>query len=127
LDDVNNGGPDAWALPAPFFEGTDELRFARSAGVVFCGPSAVFLPPIELARHGDIEKADGPQEDSKVLEAQEFELSYMPISKGFHTVGGLRVLLLEDRYPEDVPEDKTSREVKILKEWDVVSEIWVST
>ncbi|KAJ6606590.1 hypothetical protein DFH09DRAFT_1120715 [Mycena vulgaris] len=129
LDDGANG--NAWTLPPPFFEGADELRVAKS-GVVFCGNSALFLRPIEFIRPvGDGEQAEG-DEDIKVQESQDFELHYVPVSKGFTTVGGLRVILLEDRLLEessDTLDDKPAfpTEPKILKEWDVVAEIWVST
>ncbi|KAF7359405.1 hypothetical protein MSAN_01283100 [Mycena sanguinolenta] len=59
LDDRTGTGP---TLPPPFFEGADELKFANAkAGVVFCGASTVFLPPIELARPApaDEETAEG--------------------------------------------------------------------
>ncbi|KAJ7168080.1 hypothetical protein C8R43DRAFT_983023 [Mycena crocata] len=129
LDDGGDG--TAWALPPPFFEGADELRVAKS-GAVFCGASAVILPPIEFARPvSGHDKVGGEEEDVKVHQAQDFELSYMPVVKGFSTVGGIRVLLLEDKYLDessDAQDDKPLRtEIKILKEWDVVAEIWVST
>ncbi|KAJ6500407.1 hypothetical protein C8R45DRAFT_1071056 [Mycena sanguinolenta] len=130
LDDRTGTGP---TLPPPFFEGADELKFANvKVGVVFCGPSTVFLPPIELMRPApaDAEKADG--EDHKVQVVQDFELQYMPVTKGFNTVGGLRVLLLEDKYLDessDGHDDKVPirAEGKTLKEWDVMAEIWVPT
>jgi hypothetical protein len=129
LDDGANGG--APTLPPPFFEGADELKFSKS-GVVFCGSSAVFLQPIELARPaGDGENSDG-DEDGKIQGVQDFELHYMPVSKGFSTVGGLRVILLEDKYLEDSSDAQDDKspfrpEAKILKEWDIVAEVWVST
>ncbi|KAJ7470381.1 hypothetical protein FB451DRAFT_1253551 [Mycena latifolia] len=129
LDD--GGNANTWTLPPPFFEGADELKFAKS-GVVFCGNSAVFLPPLQFIRpEGDAEKADG-DEEVKVQQVHDFELDYMPISRGFSTVGGLRVILLEDKYPEESAEAADDKppfhpETKILKEWDVVAEIWVST
>ncbi|KAJ6547151.1 hypothetical protein B0H19DRAFT_1164229 [Mycena capillaripes] len=128
LDDGGNGS--APTLPPPFFEGPDELKFAKS-GVVFSGASAIFLQPFELVRPaGEGEKADG-DEDNKVQAVQNFELQYMPVSKGFSTVGGLRIILLEDKYVEesDGQDDKPlfRAEAKTLKEWDVVAEIWVST
>ncbi|KAF8184975.1 hypothetical protein K438DRAFT_1064877 [Mycena galopus ATCC 62051] len=112
-------------LPPPFFEGVDELKFARAKpGVVFCGASAAFLPPIELARRAPADDAE--KVDSEEVQAvQDFELHYMPVTKGFNTVGGLRVILLEDKYLEE--DDKLRAEPKILKEWDVVAEIWVPT
>ncbi|KAJ7756813.1 hypothetical protein DFH07DRAFT_742457 [Mycena maculata] len=129
LDDGSNG--IAWALPPPFFEGADELRVGRS-GVIFCGPSAIFLQPVEFIRPADDEEKAEGEEDVKVQETQDFELSYMPTTKGFSTVGGLRVILLEDRSLEessDPHEDKSAfhPEPKILKEWEVVAEVWVSS
>ncbi|KAJ7702406.1 hypothetical protein B0H17DRAFT_1004426 [Mycena rosella] len=131
LDDGGSG--NTWSLPPPFFEGADELRFAAKPGVVFCGNSALFLPPLQFIRPAgdDGEKAEG-DEDVKVQEMHDFELHYVPISRGFNTVGGLRVVLLEDKYLEessDAQDDKPAFpiEPKILKEWDVVAEIWVST
>ncbi|KAJ7771797.1 hypothetical protein B0H16DRAFT_196241 [Mycena metata] len=124
LDESVNDG--RWALPPPFFEGADELKAAQS-GVVFSGASALFLQPIELFRSE--EQADGDEESNKVQEAQDFELHYMAISKGFSTVGGLRVILLEDKYLDDSPDSRPlfRPEAKTLKEWDVVAEVWVST
>ncbi|KAJ7445793.1 hypothetical protein B0H11DRAFT_2177500 [Mycena galericulata] len=129
LDDGSNG--TGWVIPPPFFEGADELRFAKS-GVVFCGASALFLQPIEFRRPAaDGEMAEGA-EGVKAQQVQDFELSYMPTSEGFTTVGGLRVLLLEDKYLDDSSDSQDDKpafriEAKIMKEWDVVAEIWVST
>ncbi|KAK7023872.1 hypothetical protein R3P38DRAFT_2954647 [Favolaschia claudopus] len=129
-DSANTSVP----LPPPFFEGAEELRFANvKPGVVFCGPSAVFLPAMELERPviaDEGENTDG-EENRKAQAVQDFELQYMPVSRGFCTVGGLRVILVEDQHLED-PESEDDKplfrpEPKTLKEWDVVAEIWVPT
>ncbi len=65
---------------------------------------------------------------TKVVSSQEFELEYLPLRSGFLTVGGLRILLVEDRVTDESEEDDGSRvrrEVRILKELDIVGEIWV--
>ncbi|KAJ7090197.1 hypothetical protein B0H15DRAFT_837467 [Mycena belliarum] len=127
----DNDNVNIWTLPPPFFEGADELHFIKS-GVAFCGNSALFLPPFQfitsVSGHEKIES----NQVARVQEAQDFELHYVPISRGFHTVGGLRAVLLEDKYSEDSADaldDKHAfpSEMKTLKEWDVVGEIWVTT
>ncbi|KAJ7871510.1 hypothetical protein B0H14DRAFT_3083791 [Mycena olivaceomarginata] len=125
LDDGHGAGTGP-TLPPPFFEGVDELKFASvKSGVVFCGASAAFLPPIELAR-------PAPSEDEETTGPEESRLHYMPLSKGFNTVGGLRVLLFEDVSVDESSDSEDDKplfrgEAKILKEWDVVAEIWVPT
>lgn len=127
-------------MPPPFFQGHDELKSVKSsAGVVFVGPSTVFLPPVELAPEPDQSGAADEAGDEPIVEklqaVQDFELTYMPLVKGFGTVGGLRVLLVEDKHDgdaevleEDVHDGKSHRrEAKILKEWDVIGEVWVSS
>lgn len=66
----------------------------------------------------------------KVVESQEFELEYLLLRSGFLTVGGLRVLLVEDRVVDDSEEDESARvrrEVRTLKELDIVGEVWVKS
>ncbi|KAJ7632257.1 hypothetical protein FB45DRAFT_498346 [Roridomyces roridus] len=112
-------------LPPPFFQGADELKMTKS-GVVFIGASAVFLEPLELVRDSEVEGG----EDGTIHQVQDFELSYMPLRKGFNTVGGLRAILLEDKYLDDSGSDDDKPlfrpDAKILKEWEIVAEVWVS-
>ncbi|KAF8078173.1 hypothetical protein FPV67DRAFT_1662915 [Lyophyllum atratum] len=127
LDDLerNSRRPDgdATSLPPPYFSGPDELR-SRSTSVLYIGSSALYLPAIELS------VTKGYAADQMVA-VQDFEVSYMPTQKGFTTVGGLRVLLVEDRFmsesdsADDTYHSGASR-ARVLKEWDVVSEVWVS-
>nr|GAT55482.1 predicted protein [Mycena chlorophos] len=124
--------PETWALPPPFFDGADELsHVSDKPGALFCGASALVLDPIELV--GDV-PAEDEEDDSKgkiapVDGSREFELQYMPVLTGFTPVGGLRAILLEDKYVggEDDKLLLSRAEPKILKQWDVVAEIWVST
>ncbi len=66
----------------------------------------------------------------KVTASQEFELSYVPRKSGFLAVGGLRILIVEDRL---VDEDESAdgpvpvMEPRTLKEWEVVGEVWVKS
>ena len=63
--------------------------------------------------------------------SQEFSLEFLPVRAGFATVGGLRVLLVEDRLvdTEGGEEQRARRplEARTLKEWDVVAEVWVKS
>lgn len=70
----------------------------------------------------------------------QFSVSFMPLGRGFARVGGLRVLLVEDRDvleeedAEAAEDDATlhaigsvsDREARVLREWDVVGEVWVT-
>jgi len=132
---------DAVTLPQPFPERANELKFVASTGVVFLGSSAVVLDLIKLTEptKRNISAVEGKQETNEVetQALQKFELSYLPLRTGFLTVGGLRILLLEDKVvsvaaDNDVAEEKDEdaggrREARTLKEWDIIGEIWVST
>jgi len=138
---------DVPLLPLPFAEGADELNFAGSTSVVFLGTSAIVLEPIQLFGQGQNEndesvvsnsgESDEEGDGERVQAVREFDLSYLPLRKGFTTFGGLRVLLVEDRLvdDEDVPPDGGSgkeaeprqTEARTLEEWSVVGEIWVNT
>lgn len=69
----------------------------------------------------------------RALVTQNFELEFLPSKSGFAVVGGLRVLAVEDRFvDEEEPSTEISRtvrptEVRTLKEWDVIAEVWVKT
>lgn len=69
----------------------------------------------------------------RVLASQDFELEYIPRKAGFATVGGLRVLVVEDRTAErdegTIAGEKPVwlPEARTLREWDVVAELWVRT
>jgi len=59
----------------------------------------------------------------------DFELQYTPLRNGFVPVGGLRVLLLEDRVQgaEEAYLARRTGGLVVLKEWDVIGEIWVKS
>ena len=69
----------------------------------------------------------------KVVGSQDFELSYLPMRTGFAAFGGLRVLLVEDRIVDEGEESvgdgatQDHPQLRVLKEWDVVGEVWVDS
>lgn len=77
------------------------------------------------------ETLGGPGAVPKMLMSQEFQLEFLPMRAGFATVGGLRVLLVDDRLVdvEGVEDNRARRpaEARTLKEWDVVAEVWVKS
>jgi trafficking protein particle complex subunit 13 len=102
---------------------------SRADGITFAGPSALFLPPIQISRS---DRTSGPPVETddlktKALVVQDFELSYVPVQKGFTTIGGLRVLLVGDKAGHGEGTEGGHREARILRDWDVVGEVWVKT
>jgi trafficking protein particle complex subunit 13 len=123
----------------------DEARYDKLRGATrFLGASTLLVPPMTLARtHSESELSSvGPGGDAttgtgaaatttgKEVQFWNFELEYTPLRTGFMPVGGLRVLLVEDRVQgaeEAYPERRSSSVSVVLKEWDVIGEIWVKS
>lgn len=116
------------------------------SSVTFSGPSAIALPTVELQvplslksrADADEPSSSGTQPQQQLQESTlswpsakhqailDFELDYVALKQGFATVGGLRLLLVGEKYVGDGEEDDVrSVEVRTLKEWSVVSEVWV--
>lgn len=154
-------------LPPPFTQVTsgNTNKAASSNDVIFLGNSAIVLPsmrvlapPRSLSDEGqrtherNISTGSTESDASSELDtplgelvakgvvSQDFELSYMPMKTGFLKVGGLRILLVEDRLleseevdgiaanPEDAPNAKQFSMAAItLKEWEVIGEVWVKS
>lgn len=128
LDDVDLSDGNVGVLPRPFFEGVEELKSSTINNVSSVGPSSVFLPEIELKFSNAENKDDG---SPRVQATQEFDLAFVALRKGFSTIGGIRILLIDDQLIEGIEEavDGTkskSRRVAILKEYDIIGEVWVS-
>lgn len=110
-------------LPPPYFDEQDESKI-KSTNVVFIGSSVLVLPPIEFT----MPVTPGDQATA----VHEFDLSYLPLRKGFTTVGGLRVLLVEDRFIgegqtlENLVRGERNTRPRTLKDWDIISEVWVA-
>ncbi|KAK0448380.1 uncharacterized protein EV420DRAFT_1567611 [Desarmillaria tabescens] len=110
-------------LPPPFSEvPPDECKIPQS-GVGFCGASAIFLSPIQLSA------ADSVELSTKVSASQDFELTYIPLQPGFVSFGGLRALLVEDKFTSTIIGmdgfAEALEKARTLKVWDVVGEVWV--
>lgn len=140
------------SVPPPEPMAGDEGRYEKLRGAThFLGPSTLLVPPMTFARtisetststssgggEGDDKKDDariGGAESSGATKKEErfweFELAYAPLKTGFVSVGGLRVLLLEDRADggaEAYHPDKRTGVPLTLREWDVIGEIWVKS
>jgi len=131
------------SLPPPFFEKLDESKRQRMSAVAFSGPSAIALPTIELQvpssskSKTEVDKSSSDDQtaaswpSAKHQATLDFELEYVALQWGFATVGGLRLLLVGEKFVGDGEEDVLSVavrpvEVRTLKEWNVLSEVWVS-
>ncbi|EJF62442.1 hypothetical protein DICSQDRAFT_160869 [Dichomitus squalens LYAD-421 SS1] len=145
-------------LPSPelrLASGAADPKASRSDGVSFLGTSTLFLPALRLPVPSLLPAAAQPRtsghtrdvsdssveseseneplaapERLRVTASQEFELTYVPRKSGFLTIGGLRVLVVEDRLAEE--DDHADGAVlpiepRILKEWEVVAEVWVTS
>jgi hypothetical protein len=128
-------------IPPPEPMSGDETRYEKLRGATrFLGVSTVLVPPMTLARTAA--SADAPRSSSpgggggddapprKGEQFWDFELEYTPLKTGFVLVGGLRVLLLEDQVHSTEDAYLTERRIVtpvVLKEWDVIGEIWVKS
>ncbi|EJD53235.1 DUF974-domain-containing protein [Auricularia subglabra TFB-10046 SS5] len=128
-------------------------RAPPSDGVLFLGASSYTLPPFVFARPEPVQLQDEPERPSgeeggnpppstppprgptppapppsRQELTKEFELSFIATKPGFATIGGLRVVLLSDEERSDAPEPAAAQggDARILKEWDIVGEIFVS-
>ena len=131
-------------LPPPKPVAGDEGRYEKLRGAThFLGPSMLLVPPMTFARtipemssssssssgggEGDVRIGGAESATKKEERFWEFELAYAPLKIGFVPVGGLRVLLLEDRADGGVEAylDRRPSVPVTLREWDVIGEIWV--
>lgn len=96
----------------------DELVNSEHSGgqVRFIGSSTVSLPRLP--------SNNGMVVGGRVEEENKFTLSYMPTRQGFARIGGLRLWLLRDERRGDT--ETFTAEPRMLKEWDIVSEVWVT-
>ena len=112
--------PNVPILPPPFF---DSPPASELTGVLPIGPSATLLPHVQIST-GDFGTASNPI-------VQDFQLTFVPTKTGFCRVGGLRVLLVQDKGTSDFQEfevENTSQSrAQTLKEYDVIAEVWVSS
>ena len=129
-------------IPPPEPLSGDEARYGKLRGATrFLGASTLLVPPMTLVRtHPESpssapgggagsDNAGGDATAGKEVRLWDFELEYTPLRTGFVPVGGLRVLLLEDRVhgAEEAYPQRRSGGPLVLKEWDVIGEIWVKS
>jgi len=136
--------PSHLQLPPPKPMVGDEGRYEKLRGAThFLGPSTLLVPPMTFTRtipetttslssggdEGEVGIGAAVSGTKKEERFWEFELAYAPLKIGFVPVGGLRVLLLEDRVDggEEAYLDKRTSVPVSLREWDVIGEIWVKS
>ncbi|KAH8108447.1 DUF974-domain-containing protein [Phellopilus nigrolimitatus] len=141
-DEIELGGT---RLPGPYLSSSEKTG-EGSGRVSFAGTSVVFLPPIVLcsspvatAQENVLQSPVTTAQSERGEERIEFVLHFLPRARGFARIGGLRVLLVEDREQEHVGDrdagdevtlharggELQSAEAQMLREWDVVAEVWV--
>lgn len=132
------------ALPSPFKEVStiapsrpgqeQDTSLKDDPAVIFLGTSALKLPAFRLlaSNPSPAEKTEGEQtpHHPRAQTSTNLSLDYVALREGFASVGGLRALLVEDReIPTDVKEVEEHKEdrieSKVIKEWDLVAEVWV--
>ncbi|KIO30209.1 hypothetical protein M407DRAFT_224992 [Tulasnella calospora MUT 4182] len=120
---------DAVASAAKSGQPSEMTRKEESA-VMFLGSSVVKLPAFRLNAADASPSSPPPKSPEPTAEGTlVFSLEYVALREGFCPIGGLRVLLVEDRevaVDGDVGEDNsiTRMEPKVIKEWDSIGEIW---
>ncbi|KAE9407057.1 DUF974-domain-containing protein [Gymnopus androsaceus JB14] len=117
------------SLPPPFFEKLDESKRQRMSAVLQVPSSSKSKTEVDKSSSDDQTAASWPS--AKHQATLDFELEYVALQWGFATVGGLRLLLVGEKFVGDGEEDVLSVavrpvEVRTLKEWNVLSEVWVS-
>ncbi|KIY43691.1 DUF974-domain-containing protein, partial [Fistulina hepatica ATCC 64428] len=96
-------------LPSPYVMSDPERG---PSGVMYYGSSMIFLPTPAVPVLNETRPLSQGQVD--------FGLSYIALRDGLLRIGGLRVLLFAD----SANEEAGKQEIRILKEWDVITEIW---
>ncbi|KAF9070393.1 hypothetical protein BDP27DRAFT_1323979 [Rhodocollybia butyracea] len=130
-DDASNVVP---SLPPPYFDKVDETKRQGTYAVTFSGLSAIILPTVELEMSKPLPGTEtgivgGSAKHQATLD---IELDYVALRRGFAAVGGLRLLLMSEKYVGDSGEEDEGGanervvDIRTLKEWNVVSEVWVS-
>ncbi|KAJ8454255.1 hypothetical protein ONZ45_g19375 [Pleurotus djamor] len=101
-------------LPPPYFNDVDEARVRKLSGVQIAGNSTLALEPIVLHAEGAATKAQS---------VQDFAFDYLPVKQGLVSIGGLRVLVVDDKVETgNATMDTRNVEVRTLREWDVITE-----
>jgi trafficking protein particle complex subunit 13 len=119
--DTNNPGHSQTVFLPPYFGEEANGKISLSSMVVPVGPSLLFLPPVELGLSSHQEEGLS----SKAQLVQEFEMTFVALQRGLSTVGGVRILLVDDDLDEgENKRMKTQTQARVLKEYEVVGELW---
>lgn len=128
-------------LPPPYSSTVKEPNTTCTGRVWFLGPSLTTLPAITFSSASSHSTTITAETISpRAEEIIEFSLDFIGQKTGFARIGGLRVLLVSDKEVEadvdGLDEDtitlhsldyQTSlAEARILREWDVIAEMWVT-
>ena len=121
IQDTNNPGHSQTVFPPPYFEEVNG-KVSLSGRVVPVGPSLLFLPPVKLGSSSH--QGEGLSKEQLV---QEFEMTFVALQRGLSIVGGVRILLVDDDLDDgENKRMKSQTQARVLKEYDVVGELWVS-
>ncbi|KLO12001.1 DUF974-domain-containing protein [Schizopora paradoxa] len=129
----NMDGPPAINIPPPYTLSSPEDQKAKashSGEIRFVGPSLILLPPMTFKR------ASNSNTQERAEEVVDLTVSYVPLSKGFARIGGLRIWLLDDTLSDDSDAiddnatlypnfDAPNVDSRLLKEWSSVGELWI--
>jgi hypothetical protein len=118
------------SLPPPYE--TTKPKGTSTSGIALIGSTAIVLPPIRLSGPAEPKAHSGMEETgnemASVEAVQDFELTFLPLEKGFVRMTGLRVFMIEDKTMESGDEGTADgKGVRTLREWDSIGEIWVGT
>jgi len=123
-------GVNVLRLPPPFSSSVTQRN------ILPLGTSTISLPPIYLSASLPTPTPEGlaTVPNPRGEASQEFCCSFLPIRKALTSIGGLRILLVEDREVDKMVENDdeafliphSDAEAKTLREWDVIGEVWVT-
>ena len=72
------------------------------------------------------------QRSVRTISSHQFELEYLPLRSGFLTIGGIRIILVDDKLVDESDDSvietgkpKGPENIRTVKEYDVVGELWV--
>lgn len=151
LQEVDSQSPIRKSLNSALIESPDSTHSTLRGGSGLCFPSplysastsscliplgsnVIWLPQFELFHEWDDTKGTEIEINSKLTVKTQFRYQFIATQRGFSTIGGLRLLSVEDRIVKDdnpdgmlplLPQERNA--AKVIKEWDVISDIWITS
>ncbi|GJJ12510.1 hypothetical protein Clacol_006753 [Clathrus columnatus] len=144
-DDVNQASPIRGSINTVFSEPPEQIMrehrrlplpispVSAPSNLIPLGNSIVWLSQLQLV-HKE-EAIEGPETENQYKDhvQTQFRYQFVPMRTGFGIVGSFRLLLIEDRIVDDGKTNENvpsvtlgNNVVKQLKEWDIISDIWVT-